>query len=257
MPRAPSGSPARRQRDGRLRAAVGVGGLERQQHLLRVDHSTAAVGGELQDPRVHANRVLGTRLHAVAADHALPEIDVEASGYLFDPGVRVLVRDDVDAVRGTDGLAHHAGHAARRAVLAPHEAMGGAQARRLRPPLLRVLDGDRAAHSRPPERAGDVAPHVAEEVRRGQAEPREHLDQIEPLAEVHWSGVLEAGLDRGWPETGASGSDSPARTRDARNTRGSDSPARTRDARNTRGSDSPGPAGYARGGPGFIDCPTR
>src|SRR6266446_9382315 len=75
-----------------------------------------------------------------------------------------------------------------------------------------------------------------------QAEPREHLDQIEPLAQVHWSGVREAGLDRGWPETGASGSDSPARTRDARN---------------TRGSDSPGPAGYARGVPGFIDCPTR
>src|SRR5206468_75228 len=166
-----------------MRAAVGVGGLERQQHLLRVDHSTAAVGGELQDPRVHANRVLGTRLHAVAAEHALPEIDVEASGHLFDLGVRVLVRDDVDAVRGTDGLAHHAGHAARRAVLA-------------------------------------------------------------------------AGFDRGWPETGARGSDSPARTRDARTARGSDSPARTRRPRSARGSDSPARTRHPRSARG-SDWPAR
>src|SRR5206468_13015813 len=124
---------------------------------------------------------------------------------------------------------------------APHETMERAQARRVRPPLLRALDRDRAAHSRPPERAGDVAPHVAEEVRRGQAEPREHLDQIEPLAEVHCSGVLEAGFDRGWPETEA---------------RGADSPDRTRRPRTATGSDSPGPAGQARGVPGVIDCPT-
>src|SRR4029450_2973880 len=92
---------------------------------------------------------------------------------------------DVDAVRGTDRLAHHAGHAARRAVLAPHQPMERAQTRRVRPPLLRVLDGDGAARARPPEGAGGVAAHVAEEVRGSDPEPGEHLEHVEPLAETH------------------------------------------------------------------------
>src|SRR4029453_4563578 len=90
-----------------------------------------------------------------------------------------------DAVRGTPRLAHHAGHAARRAVLAPHQPVERAQARRIRPPLLRVLDGDGAARVLPPEGAGSVAAHVAKEGGGGKPEPPQHLEHVEPLAEAH------------------------------------------------------------------------
>src|SRR5215472_5765805 len=105
-----------------LRSA-GSGTGERGQHLLRIDHPTSTVGRELENTGIHADRVLGARFDAVAAEHALAEIDVEAPGHLLDLGVRVLVGHDVDAVGRTDGLAHHARDAARRAVLAPHQAV--------------------------------------------------------------------------------------------------------------------------------------
>src|SRR5262249_58336188 len=95
--------------------------------------------------------------HAEAAEQALGEIDVEAPGHLLDLGVRVLIGHDVDAVGRTDGLAHHAGDAARRAVLAPHQAVQRAQPRRVRPPLLRVLDRDRPAGALAPAQARRVA----------------------------------------------------------------------------------------------------
>src|SRR3972149_5146865 len=81
----------------------------------------AAVGGELEDARVHADGVLRARLDAVAAEDALAEVDVEALGHLLDLGVRVLRGDDVDAVGRADRLAPHAGDAAGRAGLRPPE----------------------------------------------------------------------------------------------------------------------------------------
>ena len=138
------GWPVGGNRHGRGRHPVGARRLEGQQHLLRVDHAPAAVGGELEDARVHADGVLGAGLHAEAAEHALAEVDVEALGHLLDLGIRVLAGHDVDAVRGAHRLAHHAGDAARRAVLPPHEAVQGPQPRRVGPPLVRVLDGDGA-----------------------------------------------------------------------------------------------------------------
>src|SRR5207244_9158650 len=56
--------------------------------------------------------------------------------------------------------------------------------------------------------------------------------------ELHWSGGLEAGFDRGWPETDASGSDTPALARGATDARGSDTPALARGATDARGSDT-------------------
>src|SRR5262245_39743346 len=63
--------------------------------------------------------------------------------------------------------------------------MERAQPRRVRPPLLRVLDGDGAARVLPPEGAGGVAAHVAEEVRGGEPESAQHLEHIEPLPQAH------------------------------------------------------------------------
>src|SRR6266478_969250 len=69
-PTCTSGRPVRRDRHRRPRLAVGPGGLQGEEHLLCVDHPPAAVGGELQDPGVHPDRVFRARLHAVAAEYA-------------------------------------------------------------------------------------------------------------------------------------------------------------------------------------------
>src|SRR5712692_2543743 len=90
--------PSRRDRHRRPGHAVGAGRLQREQHLFRVDHAAPAVGRELEDPRIHPDRVLGAALHAVAAEHALAEVDVDAGRDLLDLRVRVLVGHDVDAV---------------------------------------------------------------------------------------------------------------------------------------------------------------
>src|SRR5439155_741091 len=58
--------------------------------------------------------------------------------------------------------------------------------------------------------------------------------------ELHWSGGREAGFDRGWPDTDARGSDTPALARGATDARGSDTPALARGATDARGSDTPG-----------------
>src|SRR5204862_5217270 len=137
------------------------------------------------DPRIHADGVLGTRFHAVAAEDAFPEVDVEPLRHLLDLGVRMLVGHDVDAARRAHGLAHHAGHAPRRAVLATDEPVQRAQPRGIRPPLLRILDGDGAVRVLPAEAVRDVLAHVAEEVPRGQPEAAQHLAQVEALPEVH------------------------------------------------------------------------
>src|SRR6185503_7295424 len=72
----------RRRRHGRQ--PVGPGRLERQEHLLRVHHTLPAEGRELEDARVHADRVLGARLDAEPAKDALAEVDVETLGVLLD-----------------------------------------------------------------------------------------------------------------------------------------------------------------------------
>ena len=162
------------------RQPVGPGRLERQEHLLRVDHPLAAEGRELEDARVHADRVLGARLDAEPAEDALAEVDVEALGVLLDVRVRVLPRDDVDAVRRAHRLAHHAGHAPGRSVGAAHQPVEAPEPRRERPPLLRPLVGHRALL------AADPPAHVPEEVARGHAEPDEHLREVEALARVRW-----------------------------------------------------------------------
>src|SRR5262249_58737219 len=130
-------------------------------------------------------RVSGPRLDTVAAEHALAEVDVEAGGHLLDLGVGMLVGDDVDAARRADGLAHHARHAARRAVFAADKPVQAAQARGQPAPLVRILDRDGAPGVAAPERVRDVSAHVAEEVAAGQAEPRQHLTEIEALTELH------------------------------------------------------------------------
>src|SRR5712692_255233 len=73
----------------RPRLPVGSGGLEREEHLLRVDHPVAAVRGELQDARVHPDRVFRAGLDTVAAEHALAEVDEERLADLFDLGVGI------------------------------------------------------------------------------------------------------------------------------------------------------------------------
>src|SRR5262249_20774745 len=161
------------------------GGLEGEEGFLGIDHPTPAVGRELEDAGVHPDGVFGTRLDAVAAEHALTEVDVEAGRHLLDLGVRVLVGDDVNAARRANGLAHHARHAARRAVFSADESVQAAQARRQAAPLVRILDRDGAPGVAAPERVRDVPAHVAEEVAPGEAESRQHLAEIEPLAEFH------------------------------------------------------------------------
>src|SRR5881296_523326 len=125
------------------------------------------------------------RLHAEAAEDALAEVDVEAGRHLLDVRVRVLVGDDVDAPRRADRLAHHAGHAARRAILAAHEPVQRAQPRRERAPLLGILDGHGAARVTPSERVREMLAHVGEEVMARQHEAGHHLAQVEALRGLH------------------------------------------------------------------------
>src|SRR5260370_9862795 len=87
--------------------------------------------------------VLGAGLDAEAAEDALAEVDVEPLRDLLDLRVRMLGGHDVDAVGRAHRLAHHAGHSARRAVLAAHQPVQAAQAWRVRPALGRVLDWGR------------------------------------------------------------------------------------------------------------------
>src|SRR5581483_6438944 len=112
--------------------------------LLRVDQALAAVRRELEDPGVHADRVLRAGLHAEAAEDALAEVDVEALRVLLDVGVRVLGRDDVDAVGRAHRLAHHARDAAGRAVVPPYQPVEAPEPRRQRASLLGPLVGDRS-----------------------------------------------------------------------------------------------------------------
>src|SRR6185295_16891459 len=111
---------SRRTRRAEARAkAAGSSFLLVAQKLLHVpDHVLARIGGDLHDLRVHADRVLGADFDAVAAVDALAEIDVEALGALLDHDVGAFLGLDLDAARRTDRLAHHAGDAARRAVVA-------------------------------------------------------------------------------------------------------------------------------------------
>src|SRR2546421_145331 len=81
--------------------------------------------------------------------------------------------------------AHHARRAARGAASTADEPVQAAQAGRQPAPLVRILDGDGAAGVAAPERVRDVPAHVPEEVPGGEAEPREHFAEIEPLTEVH------------------------------------------------------------------------
>src|SRR5262249_57310030 len=81
--------------------------------------------------------------------------------------------------------AHREGQPGGRAVLGPHQPVERAQARRVRPPLLRILDGYGTARVLPSEGAGGVAAHVPEEVRGGEPEPAQHLEHVKPLPEAH------------------------------------------------------------------------
>src|SRR5207245_10329093 len=82
-------------------------------------------------------------------------------------------------------LAQPARPAARRAVLAPHEPVKRSQTRRVRPPLLGILDRDRAPRGLPSERVREVEAHVAKEVGGREGKPREHLHEIEAMEQPH------------------------------------------------------------------------
>src|SRR5262249_60150428 len=130
-------------------------------------------------------RVSGPRLDTVAAEHALAEVDVEAGGHLLDLGVGMLVGDDVDAARRADGLAHHARHAARRAVFAADKPVQAAQARGQPAPLVRILDRDGAPGVAAPGPVRDVSAHGAAEAAAGPAEPPPPLPGDEAATQVH------------------------------------------------------------------------
>src|SRR2546427_12251920 len=63
--------------------------------------------------------------------------------------------------------------------------MEAPETRRVRPALLGVLDRHCAPRVRPPERVGDVAAHVAEEVGGRESEPRQNFREVKALPEVH------------------------------------------------------------------------
>ena len=86
----------------------------RIQQLLEVKlHFFAGIRGDIEDLRVHTDRVLRAYFDAKTAVNAHAEVQVERGGHFLDVRVRMLFGHDVDAARRAYGLAHHARDTAR------------------------------------------------------------------------------------------------------------------------------------------------
>ena len=151
-----------------------------------VNHVFPGVGADIQVAAVHADSVLRADLHAETAVDALAHVDRELEGLFLHVGVRVLPGHDIDTVCRAHGLAHHATHAARAAVLPLGQVVAGAK-----PPVpasvfLRVLDRHRAFPSGPdPEQVEHVEKHVHHEMAVGDPQAPEDFPDVNPLQESH------------------------------------------------------------------------
>ena len=84
------------------------------------------------DHGVHANGVARARFHAQTTNHAAKLVDFEDAGPLLDAAVRRLFGNDGNAVGWAHRRTHHARHAADFAVVAFHQSVQAAIARRIR-----------------------------------------------------------------------------------------------------------------------------
>jgi len=94
------------------------------QEFIHIEfHLLPAIGGDVEDLRVHADGILRADLDAKTTVHAHAQVQVERRGHLLNVGIRMLFGDDVDAARRADGFAHHARNTARTSVFALGEAV--------------------------------------------------------------------------------------------------------------------------------------
>ena len=157
----------------------------------------ARIGCDIKNLSVHSNRILRAGLDAEAAVNAFAEINDETFGTLLNIRVGMPLGLNVDTSRGADGLAHHAGHAARRAVFALREAVAGAGARRKRPGLLRPLEGDgRTDMFREPSLVKDMNREIPKEMTRGDCDPQKNLGKVELFPERKFGTPDDLGLNR-------------------------------------------------------------
>ena len=78
----------------------------RVHQLMNVQtHGLPGICGDIENSCIHADRVLGTYLHAITAIDTHSQINVEADRVLLDIGIGMLARHDRDAFRRANRLA--------------------------------------------------------------------------------------------------------------------------------------------------------
>jgi hypothetical protein len=147
-------------------------------------HLLPGVGGQVKDPRIHADCIFGAHFDAVAAVDAHAQVDVEADRILFDMRIGMLARHDRDAFGRADGLAEHAADATGRAVVAHGQPVAAAESRHERAELFGILNGGGGAQmQQTPQTVGDVEIEVAKEVPERDLQSAQNLGEVELLPE--------------------------------------------------------------------------
>lgn len=109
-----------------------------------VNHVFAAVGGELQNPRVHPDRIFRACLHTKAAEYANTQIDIKMDRIFLDVRILMLLSNNVDASGRTNRLAHHTGNATRTPVFPFDQPVKRSHSRRKGSALFGILVGYRS-----------------------------------------------------------------------------------------------------------------
>src|SRR5687768_15331271 len=92
---------------------------------------------------IHANRVAGTRLDAKPAVYAAQRIDLIPRRILFHGIIGIFSRLDINAIRRACCRAEKAGGALHCAVFLEGQSVPATEGRRIRIPLLGILNRDR------------------------------------------------------------------------------------------------------------------
>jgi hypothetical protein len=159
-----------------------------QQLIHAIHHSIARVCRKLHYPGVHSNRVFGASLDAVTAKNADAQIDVENFRGLFDIRIRVLQGDNMNAVRRTDGFAHHACDASRAPVASFGETVPRSKPACKGLSFLGILDGNGIPFADfQADSPGDMARKINDKVSGRNDQSTHYFREIETLENVQWT----------------------------------------------------------------------
>ena len=103
----------------KIQAAVGYRFAQLRVHEL-VDvqtHALPRTGRQIENSRVHSNRILGTDFNTVSTVDANTQVDVKADGIFLDVRVGMFPGNDGDALGRANRFTEHASHTSRGVIV--------------------------------------------------------------------------------------------------------------------------------------------